>query len=171
MNYKKIIDDIYPSNGKKIIKRYTVRGLLISNNKIGLLHIKGDDPLFGFRNHLETPGGGIDKSESPIDSLKREMLEETGFTIKNIKYLTTIAITYNPLNRMDISKIYICEVDQDTHKTNLLDYEKLIFGGFKFYDLDTIEETFNSIKDDGVSNLIYKRELYAIQKYKKMCNK
>ena len=99
------------------------------------------------------------------------MLEETGFTIKNIQYITTVSVEYNPLSRIDVSKIYACEIDQDTHKTNLLDYEKEIFDNFAFYDLDTIEESFNKFKDDGVCNIIYQRDLYAINKYKKMCKK
>lgn len=171
MNYKKIKDSIFLKNNLPNKKRYTVRGLLIKDNKVGLLHIKGLDPLFGKRNHLETPGGGIDEGETPIEALKREMLEETGFTIKNIQYITTVSVEYNPLNRIDVSKIYACEINQDTHKTNLLDYEKEIFDNFAFYDLDTIEESFNKFKDDGVCNIIYQRDLYAINKYKKMCKK
>lgn len=171
MNYKTIKDFIYPKNQLENKKRKTVRALLIKDNKIGLLHIKGDDLAFGKRNHLETPGGGIDDSESPIEALKREILEETGFTIKNIQYVTTVAVEYNPLNRIDVSKIYACVIDEDTHKTALLDYEKEIFDGFSFYSLDTIEETFQEIHDDNVSKLIYQRDLYAINKYKKMCKK
>ena len=171
MNYKKIKDDIFPLNDKPLRKRYTVRGLLIKDNKVGLLHIKGEDHLFGLRNHLETPGGGIDEGETPIDALKREMLEETGFKIKNIKYITTISVEYNLLNRQDVSRIYSCEIDEDTHKINLLEYEKGIFNGYQFYDLDTIEETFKKFSQKGVAEIIYKRELLAIQKYKKMCKK
>jgi len=172
MNYKKVKDKIYPKNNLENKKRYTVRGLLIKDNKVGLLHIKGDDLAFGKRNHLETPGGGIDENENPIEALKREMLEETGFQITNIKYLTTVSVEYNPLNRIDISKIYVCEIDKDTHQTHLLDYEKGIFNGFDFYDLDTIEETFDKIKDDGVCKIIYERDLFAIRKYKKLlCKK
>lgn len=171
MNYKIIKDTIYPKNGLENRKRKTVRALLLNDNKIGLLHIKGDEPDFGIRNHLETPGGGIDDNESPIDALKREILEETGYTIKDIVYITTIAVEYNPLNRIDVSRVYACHIDENTNKTALLDYEKEIFNSFDFYDLETIEETFKTIHDEKVSKLIYQRELYAINKYKKMCKK
>ena len=169
MNYKKVKDTIFPKNDLPNKKRYTVRGLLIKDNKVGLLYIKGDDPLFGKRNHLETPGGGIDDGENSIDALKREMLEETGYKIKNIKYITTVSVEYNPLNRIDVSKIYACEIEEDTHNIALLDYEKEIFNGYNFYDLDSIEEIFNEFQDDGVCKIIYERDLYAINKYKKMC--
>ena len=171
MNYKIIKDFVYPKNNLENKKRKTVRALLIKDNQIGLLHIKGDEPDFGIRNHLETPGGGIDEFESPIDALRREILEETGYTIKDIVYVTTVAVEYNPLNRIDVSKIYACHIDEDTHKTSLLDYEKEIFDSFDFYDIDTLEETFKEIHDDKVSKLIYLRDLYAINKYKKMCKK
>jgi hypothetical protein len=44
MNYKIIKDTIYPKNGLENRKRKTVRALLLNDNKIGLLHIKGDEP-------------------------------------------------------------------------------------------------------------------------------
>jgi 8-oxo-dGTP pyrophosphatase MutT (NUDIX family) len=112
-----------------------------------------------------------DDNESPIDALKREILEETGYTIKDIVYITTIGVEYNPLNRIDVSRVYVCHIDENTNKTALLDYEKEIFNSFDFYDLETIEETFKTIHDEKVSKLIYQRDLYAINKYKKMCKK
>lgn len=168
MNYKKIKDTVYKENGKLIQKRYTVRCLLLNGSKIGLLHIYGDDELFGKRNHLETPGGGIDENETPIEALKREMLEETGYKIKNINYLTTISVTYHLLNRCDISKIYYCEIAEDTHNINLLDYEKTIFDSFDFYELDDIENIYKKYSQEGVNKIIFERDLYAIKKLKKI---
>jgi len=39
------------------------------------------------KTFYEFPGGLIDKDETPIDAAKREMLEETGYDTKNIKFL------------------------------------------------------------------------------------
>ena len=61
--------------------------------------------------------------------------------------------------------------DKCKQKRSTTDYEKEIFNSFDFYDLETIEETFKTIHDEKVSKLIYQRDLYAINKYKKMCKK
>ena len=65
-----------------------IKALIINDNKIALLHINCTEPDFGYRNHLETPGGGIEDEEDPIEALKREIMEETGFIVKDIEYLT-----------------------------------------------------------------------------------
>jgi len=43
------------------------------------------------RETLEIPAGKIDKGESPEECIKRELVEETGFEVKTIKWLYTYA--------------------------------------------------------------------------------
>ncbi|TET92895.1 MAG: NUDIX hydrolase, partial [Desulfobacteraceae bacterium] len=43
------------------------------------------------RETLEIPAGKIDKGESPEECIKRELVEETGFKAKFIKWLYTYA--------------------------------------------------------------------------------
>ena len=43
------------------------------------------------RETLEIPAGKIDKDESPEECIKRELIEETGFETKSIKWLYTYA--------------------------------------------------------------------------------
>lgn len=166
MRYKIIKDTYYPKK-QELKKRKTVRALVINNNKIALLHIKAFEKDFGERNHLETPGGGIDESETPIEALHRELLEETGFIVKNVKYLTTIAIEYNPINRMDIGMFYSCELDKDTHTTHRLEYELKLFKSLDWYDLDKIDEIYETFSNEGVNKQIKERDLLAIHKYLK----
>jgi len=43
-----------------------------------------------------TPGGGIEHFEDMEDTVKREVMEETGLNISNIKQLKTYQIINNP---------------------------------------------------------------------------
>ena len=87
--YGLIRDFIYPRSEIKI-NRKTVRVILVNEKKeIALLHILGKDK-FGDRDHYETIGGGVNVNEDLITSLRREVLEEVGYTIKNIKEITFI---------------------------------------------------------------------------------
>ena len=40
---------------------------------------------------VEIPAGKLDPGEDPLECAKRELREETGFTPRRIRYLTTIA--------------------------------------------------------------------------------
>ncbi len=51
--------------------------LLDEDNRVALMHI-------GTRNTYKLPGGGVDDEEHLEEALKREMLEETGCSIKPI---------------------------------------------------------------------------------------
>lgn len=42
---------------------------------------------------VEIPAGKLDPGEDPLDCARRELHEETGFTPRRIRYLTTIATT------------------------------------------------------------------------------
>ena len=40
----------------------------------------------GIHDEFQLPGGGIDPGESPISALHREVMEETGWTVSNIRF-------------------------------------------------------------------------------------
>ena len=61
----------------KEIKRMAVKGIVKEKDKILFLRTNKKDYKF--------PGGGLRKGESHQDGLKREMLEETGYKIHEIK--------------------------------------------------------------------------------------
>lgn len=56
--------------------RHTVKGISIQGNKILLLKSNRGDYTF--------PGGGIELGESHEQALKREIIEETGYTCRSI---------------------------------------------------------------------------------------
>ena len=67
---------------KKLSIRKKVRGL-IYKNKNTLICIEEDG--YGIKQILKLPGGTVEKNESNIKAIKREIYEETGYKIDNIK--------------------------------------------------------------------------------------
>jgi ADP-ribose pyrophosphatase YjhB (NUDIX family) len=68
----------------KLPIRKKVRGV-IYKNKNTLVCIEEDG--YGIKNLLKLPGGTVEKNESNIKAIKREILEETGYEIDNVKYI------------------------------------------------------------------------------------
>jgi len=66
----------------KLPIRKKVRGL-IYKNKNTLVCIEEDG--YGAKHLLKLPGGSVEKNESNIKAIKREILEETGYEIDDIE--------------------------------------------------------------------------------------
>ena len=87
-----------------------------------------------------TPGGGVELFERMEDTVKREIMEETGLEITNIKQLKT----YEIINKPDEHRIIIYwSADYDKNSvqsaTDLADA--------KFYSKEEIKELDNYISD------------------------
>lgn len=63
-------------------------GMLLLNEKGEILLVKPS-----YREHWSIPGGGVEEGESPREACIREVREETGLEIVNIKFLV---VGYNP---------------------------------------------------------------------------
>jgi len=68
-----------------------------------LLGSRGKDPDYGM---LVIPGGGVDFFESFYDTARREIREETGVEIKNIRQFRTFEII-NPVNKQHRVIVYM----------------------------------------------------------------
>lgn len=112
----------YNPNGKKFI-RPSVRGIIIKNGKIAMVHsIK--------YNYYKFPGGGIENGESKIETLIREVREESGLIVKTntIKeYGNVYRIQKSDHEDFDVfvqeNFYYLCETEQNICTQNLDDYE------------------------------------------------
>lgn len=62
-------------------------GIIIKNEKIALVKKAGG----GYKGKLDLPGGGMEHKEQPVETLKRELMEETGVTVKNYSLLDVSA--------------------------------------------------------------------------------
>lgn len=108
-----------------------VCGVVNHNDKI-LITQRGDDKNYG---KWEFPGGKVKKNEKPFDSIKRELFEELGLTVKPIKEI--IRYSYKKFNLIFI----LCKPlnPNEIQLTEHLDYfwiGKTEFSKFQFLEGD-----------------------------------
>lgn len=137
--------------------RKAIRGIVINKeNKIAIIHLFGDD-IFGHRDYYETPGGGKKRFETNKKALKREIKEELGIKIKNIKPLGKVIDYYNLIRQKNISYYYVCFVDTYS-ESNLTKFEKKIFENIYWYDIDKIISLYENMVNEPLARLVKNRE-------------
>lgn len=161
-------DEVWPYEGLDHVRR-TVRCFLENDEgKYAMLRIKGED-IFGVRNHLETPGGGIEVNESYHKALRREIKEELGFSICRIREIGTIVDTYNILHRVTKSTFFHAYVDQDIQcEPHLTELEKSLFDHVEWYTLEELMKQLNPQNKKGVELLVNQRDYQALRQLEKM---
>ena len=156
-------EDIYFPYQEKTNTRNTVRVFAENEEgKIGLLRILGQDD-FGDRNHLETPGGGIEKGECKLDAVTREVKEELGYNCKIISKICTIIHEFNLINRITVANYYYVKVDTSTCETNYTESEKKLFKGVEWFSLEELVAELTK-PNNNVGKLVHDRELLALNK-------
>ncbi len=93
-------------------KRPGAYAIIVNKNddKIGIVKVITDEGVENF--YL---GGGIEEGETKLEALKREMIEEAGYTIKNIKELEEVGsyIFAEDHGYIEvIASVYIAEFDK-----------------------------------------------------------
>lgn len=106
-----------------INKREAIKGVVIQNGKLLLMHTNKGDYKF--------PGGGLKKGEAYQDALKREMLEEAGYQIQKVGEILVETIEqnidkFNENAIFSMKNIYVsCELSAVQQvKQNLDEYEQ-----------------------------------------------
>lgn len=139
-------------------KRIVVRAVLLNDkNEVALLHVISDD-IFGHRDCFELPGGGKKRNEGFHQGVLREIVEETGFKGKIIKFLAKVDDFYNLIHRNNQNYYYLVRISEyvGEHKE---EYEKHVIQELVFVDIDTAIRLMDNVKDDGVGLLVKQREL------------
>lgn len=90
-----------------------------SDNKI--LFLKRDQRKGGvYSQQWQIPGGGIEKNETKIQALAREVMEETGLTIDEAHTtLLTDSMTGESVKELPTGEQVLCEMKFFTYQANL----------------------------------------------------
>ena len=151
--------------------REIARCVLLNDEKeVALLKIDGYDDDFGLRDYYELPGGGVEKGESLKDALKREMIEETGYKIKNIREIGTVIDYYNSIERENHNNYFLAYIDifQGTKYTKL---EQELISKLLFVKLDDAINIFEKMTNGKIASLVKRRELPILKIAKEMIEK
>lgn len=168
----KLIADIYdleyPQHGFSHTHN-TVRAFVLNEkHEIMMLHIKGED-YFGKRNHYESPGGGVELKESYQDALIRELIEETGYECAILGEIGMIISRYNLLDRITVSRYYVCEI-KSKKKLHRTDEEEVLIDQIVFKSIDAWLKALEKV-ENPVDRLVHQREIIALKALKAQYNK
>jgi len=101
---------------------------------------------------LEVPGGVIDGDETPEVAVKRELLEETGYSFKTCKLIAELYP--NPATADNRTFTYILTGGVKTHDQHLDEHEILNVEEY------TINEVKQLIKDNKIAQALHVAALY-----------
>ena len=132
-------------------------GIIIRDEKIVLIKkARG-----GYKGKLDLPGGGIEHDETPVEALKRELMEEAGVTVTSYELLDATSKTFKWQMEEDIIEdlhhigiLYTVKVKESKLKEEAdgLDSE-----GADWYSIDEItRENLSSFTIYALEKLGYK---------------
>ena len=98
--------------------RYGARGIVERENNLIAIVYKEN------KNEYKLPGGGVETGEYPEEAFKREVLEETGCEIENVKLLGVTREFKSLDNFKQISCVYYSKVKKINEELSLTKKEK-----------------------------------------------
>ena len=115
-------------------------GFIIKDEKIALIKkARG-----GYKGLLDIPGGGIEHDETPVEALKRELMEEAGVHVENYQLLTATSRTFQWQMEEDVI--------EDLHHIGIL------------YKVDVLEDTLKDTPDGLDSNGCFYYDISQLKK-------
>jgi ADP-ribose pyrophosphatase len=101
---------------------------------------------------LEVPGGVIDGDEAPEDAVKRELLEETGYSFDHAELIATLYP--NPATSTNVTFTYLLTGGVKTHEQHLDEHEIL---NVEEYSLEEVKQL---LKDNKIDQALHASALF-----------
>jgi 8-oxo-dGTP pyrophosphatase MutT (NUDIX family) len=163
IHYRVDVESINLENGIEDL-REAVRAIIIVDDKILMAHLMKT-------NEYKFPGGGKKENETSEEALKREVLEEVGYRVKNIHEKVGTIIEYSTSIKGEnhyfkmISDYYLVDIEDVQLKQNLEKYEEELMYKPCWIELFYAYRTnFNQIQCNKKSTPGIYRETIALEK-------
>ena len=140
--------------------RPSVRGIILDpNSKVAMIYSE--------KYHFyKFPGGGIEGDETHLETLKREIKEETGMILKpeSVREFGEVLLTQKmQKDNKDVILVqynyyYLCETENDIDVQSLVDGEKEAGFVLKFVSIDEAIRTNNNFQGEPIKKYIVERE-------------
>lgn len=128
--------------------------------RIGMVYYDGYD-FFGYRNHYESIGGGLEAGENKLDCLKREAMEEAGFVLDNIKEFKVVSDVYGLIKQLNVHFYYTACIIEVKKSAPTIE-ERKILDSIVFKTIEEWIELFSK-PSFGVNALVHQRELLLMK--------
>ena len=167
MIFNKVIEQSTSNNCTNFIFREAVRGIIIQNKQILLVHTNKGDYKF--------PGGGLEDNETHFQGLIREIKEETGYV--NCRVHMKVGMICEKKVDVDdektlfqmISHYYLCElIDKEKINQQLEAYELAQKFTAKWVSLDDALKQNESLLNGVQNNEWLPRETFVLKELKKI---
>ena len=150
------IDNGISNKPPRLTSRAIVRN---AEGQIAILYFKKND-LYSL------PGGGIEGDETPIDAVKREVLEETGCTAQNIRELGTVSENRACHDYVTVSHYFVIDAARDIAPLNLTEDELERGTEVQWHAPEDLTRVISSSNNDTEQRkYIQARDLAAIGEY------
>lgn len=167
MKHLPTIHDIEENNLTDAIKhikpRVAARAVVLDGKAVALLHVTRD-------GYHKLPGGGLEGSESILDALHRELLEEIGCQVQDIQLIAQVNDYRREWDFYQESFCYLAQVKTKDLPINMT--KKELAAGFKVQWVPSIQEAISIIEQDKPTTyeggFIQKRDLLVLKEAKKL---
>jgi ADP-ribose pyrophosphatase YjhB (NUDIX family) len=123
------------------LKKAVVSGVLVKNREDKFLLVKKSNNVGPYAGTYLTPGGGIETGEPADQAALRELYEETGVKVKNLKrayFDDDVTDNWQGVKRHYIMLLYLADYDTgEIHQTEGNDDE---FEDVNWYTVDEIKK-------------------------------
>jgi len=129
----------FDDGGKGSLRHVCVDGLIVKDDLIAL--VKRSMKVTTEPGKLAIPGGYLDRDESILEGVKREVMEETGIIVHNgiLFHIRDCPNNINDFHRQNVAFTYLFE-DAETVKGKELDWDSESVQWFPFTQINNIKD-------------------------------